>query len=162
MSRESPPWGAPRIRGELLKLGIDVGETSVSKYMARHRRPPSQTWQTFLGNHAQTMVSQGFFAVPTLRFQILYVFLVVAHDRRRILHFNVTARPTAEGTAWQMRKAFPFGQAPKYLPRDRDGIFGDNLTRQGKDMGINELLGAPRAPWQRAFIERVIGSIRRE
>jgi len=97
MSRENPLWGAPRIHGKLLKLGIDVGETSVGKYMARYRRPPSQTWRTFLENHLKTMVSVDFFTVPTIRFQVLYVFLVLAHDRRRILHFNVTAHPTGNG-----------------------------------------------------------------
>ena len=116
--------GAPRIHGELLKLGIDIGETSVGKYMVRQRKPPSQTWRTFLENHVKTMVSIDFFTVPTIRFQVLYVFLVLAHDRRRILHFNVTAHPTAERTAQQLREAFPFDQAPKYLLRDRDGIFG--------------------------------------
>jgi putative transposase len=98
MSRDNPLWGAPRIHGELLKLGIAVGETSVSKYMVRHRKPPSQTWRTFLENHVKTMVSVDFFTVPTIRFQVLYVFLVLAHDRRRILHFAVTAHPTAEWT----------------------------------------------------------------
>jgi len=107
MSRENPLWGAPRIHGELLKLGIDIGETSVGKYMARHRKPPSQTWRTFLENHAKNIVSVDFFTVPTIRFQVLYVFLVLAHDRRRIVHFNVTAHPTAEWTAQQLREAFP-------------------------------------------------------
>jgi putative transposase len=107
MSRENPLWGAPRIHGELLKLGIDIGETSVSKYMGRHRRPPSQTWKTFLDNHLTTLVSVDFFTVPTIRFQILYVFLIVAHDRRRILHVGVTAHPTAEWTTQQLREAFP-------------------------------------------------------
>jgi hypothetical protein len=104
MCRENPGWGAPRIHGELLKLGIDIGESSVSKYMVRSRRPPSQTWRTFLENHAQQLVSIDFFTVPTLRFQVLYVFLVLAHDRRRIVHFNVTAHPTAEWTGQQLRE----------------------------------------------------------
>jgi len=129
LSRENPLWGAPRIHGELLKLGIDVGETSVGKYMVRHRRPPSQTWRTFLENHVKTMVSVDFFTVPTIRFQILYVFLVLAHDRRRILHFGVTAHPTAEWTAQQLREAFPFDQVPRYLLRDRDKIFGAHFSR---------------------------------
>ena len=103
MSRDNPLWGAPRIHGELLKLDIDVGETSVSKYMIRHRHPPSQTWRTFLDNHVKSMVSIDFFTVPTLRFQVLYVFVVLAHDRRRIVHFNVTAHPTAEWTSQQLR-----------------------------------------------------------
>ena len=113
MSRDNPLWGAPRIHGELLKLGIDIGETSVGKYIARRRKPPSQTWQTFLENHVKTMVSIDFFTVPAIRFQVLYVFLVLAHDRRRIIHFNVTSHPTAEWTAQQLREAFPFDQAPQ-------------------------------------------------
>lgn len=111
MSRENPGWGAPRIHGELLKLGIDIGETSVSKYLLHGRKPPSQTWRTFLENHIQSLVSVDFFTVPTIRFQILYVFLVLAHDRRRIVHFAVTARPTAEWTAHQLREAFPWETA---------------------------------------------------
>jgi putative transposase len=160
-SRE-PLWGAPRVHGELLKLGIEVSETSVGKYMIRHRRPPSQTWRTFLENHRKSTVSIDFFTAPTLRFEILYVFLVLAHDRRRILHFGVTAHPTAEWTAQQLREAFPWDSAPKYLLRDRDRIFGAEFTKQVEDLGIQEMLSAPRSPWQRAYIERVIGSIRRE
>ena len=162
MCRENPGWGAPRIHGELLKLGIDIGESSVSKYMVRCRKPPSQTWRTFLENHAQQLVSIDFFTVPTIRFQVLYVFLVLAHDRRRILHFNVTAHPTAEWTGQQLREAFPFDQLPRYLLRDRDAIFGNDFREQVRDMGICEVLSAPRSPWQRAYVERVIGSIRRE
>ena len=162
MCRENPTWGAPRIHGELLKLGINVGESSVSKYMVRSRKPPSQTWRTFLENHAKQLVSIDFFTVPTIRFQVLYVFLVLAHDRRRILHFNVTAHPTAEWTRQQLREAFPYEQLPRYLLRDRDTIFGEEFRRQVKDMGIHEVLSAPRAPWQKAYVERVIGSIRRE
>ena len=162
MSRENPIWGAPRIHGELLKLGIDIGETSVSKYMVRCRKPPSQTWRTFLANHLKSLVSVDFFTVPTIRFQILYVFLVLAHDRRRILHFGVTAHPTAEWTAQQLRNAFPWDTAARYLLRDRDRIFGDDFAKQVKNMGIQEVLSAPRSPWQRAYVERVIGSIRRE
>jgi len=160
LSRENPIWGAPRIHRQLLKLGIDVGETSVSKHMVRHRRPPSQTWRTFLDNHVQTMVSVDFFTVPTIRFQILHVFPVLAHGRRRILHFNVTAHPTAEWTAQQLREAFPWDTAPRYLLRDRDRIFGDDFVEQVKAMGAKEVLSAPRSPWQRAYVERVIGTIR--
>jgi len=156
MCRENPSWGAPRIHGELLKLGIDIGESSVSKYMVRGHKPPSQTWRTFLENHAQQLVSIDFFTVPTIRFQVLYVFLVLAHDRRRILHFNVTAHPTAEWTGQQLREAFPFVPLPRYLLRDRDAIFGDDFREQVRDMGICEVLSAPRSPWQRAYVERVI------
>ena len=162
MCRENPGWGAPRIHGELLKLGIDIGESSVSKYMVHGRKPPSQTWRTFLENHAKQLVSIDFFTVPTIRFQVLYVFLVLAHDRRRILHFNVTAHPTAEWTGQQLREAFPFDQLPRYLLRDRDAIFGNAFRGQVRDMGIHEVLSTPRSPWQRAYVERVIGSIRRE
>ena len=162
MCRDNPLWGAPRIHGELLKLGIDIGQTSVGKYMVRLRQPPSQTWRTFLDNHLKSLVSVDFFTVPTIGFQILYVFLVLAHDRRRILHFNVTAHPTAEWTGQQLREAFPFDQIPRYLLRDRDGIFGFDFTRHVKALGIKEVLSAPRSPWQRAYVERLIGTIRRE
>src|SRR5579864_2118722 len=162
MSRENQLWGAPHIHGELLKLGIAISQTSVAKYMVRHRKPPSQTWRTFLDNHVNNLVSVDFFTVPTIRFQVLYVFLVLAHDRRRVVHFNVTAHPTAEWTAQQLREAFPFDQIPRYLLRDRDQIFGDTFRKQVKDMQITEVLSAPRSPWQRAYVERLIGSIRRE
>jgi len=162
MSRENPLWGAPRIHGELLKLGIEIGETSVSKYLVRSPKPPSQSWKTFLNNHVKNLVSVDFFTVPTIRFQILYVFLVLSHDRRRILHFAATAHPTAEWTAHQMREAFPWDSAPRYLLRDRDRIFGRDFVAQVKAMGIKQVLSAPRSPWQRAYVERVIGTIRRE
>ena len=129
MSRENPLWGAPRIHGELLKLGINVGETNVGKYSVHGRKPPSQTWRTFLENHLKTMVSVDFFTAPTIRFQVVYLFLVLAHDRRRIVHFNVTAHPTAEWAAHQLREAFPFEQIPRYLLRDRDCIFGAEFGR---------------------------------
>jgi transposase InsO family protein len=162
MSRTNPLWGAPRIHAELVKLGIKISEPTVSKYMVRHSKPPTQTWRTFLENHVQNLVSVDFFTVPTIRFQILYVFLVLAHDRRRILHFGVTAHPTAEWAAQQLREAFPWDSAPRYLLRDRDQIFGQDFREQVKAMGIEEVLSAPRSPWQRAYVERVIGSIRRE
>jgi putative transposase len=161
MCQGIPGWGAPRIHGELLKLGSDIGESSVSKYMVRFRKPLCQTWRTFLENHAKQLVSIDFSTVPTIRFHILYVFLVLAHDRRRILHFNVTAHPTAEWTGQQLQEAFPYDQLPRYLLRDRDAIFGDDFREQVRDMGICEVLSAPRSPWQRAYVERVIGSIRR-
>jgi putative transposase len=142
----NPTWGAPRIHGELLKLGINIAESSVSKYMVRGRKPPSQPWRTFLENHAQQLVSIDFFTVPTVRSQVLYVFLVLAHDRRRILHFNVTVHPTAEWTAQQLREVFPFEQVPRYLLRDRDAIFGEEFQQQVTDMGIHEVLSTPRSP----------------
>jgi transposase InsO family protein len=162
MCRENPTWGAPRIHGELLMLGIDIGETSVSKYMPRHRNSPSQTWRTFLENHVQDLVSIDFFTVPTIRFQILYVFVVLAHHRRRIVHFAVTAHPTAEWAAHQILQAFPWDSAPRYLFRDRDRIFGSVFVQQLEVIGIEQVLSAPAAPWQRAYVERVIGTIRRE
>src|SRR6516162_796444 len=162
MCRENPTWGAPRIHGELLKLGIDIGESRVTKYMLRCRKPPSQTWRTFLDNHLSQLVSVDFFTVPTICFQVLYVFLVLAHDRRRVLHFNVTPHPTAQWTGQQLREAFPFAHLPRYLLRDRDAIFGHDFRKEVLDMGICEVLSAPRSPWQRAYVERVIGSVRRE
>jgi transposase InsO family protein len=130
--------------------------------MVRCRRPSSQTWRTFLENHVSQLVSVDFFTVPTIRFQVLYVFLVLTHDRRRILHFNVTAHPTAEWTGQQLRNAFPYDKVPCYLLRDRDAIFGNDFREQVRDMGMEEVLSTPRSPRQRAYVERVIGSIRRE
>lgn len=130
--------------------------------MVRRRRPPSQTWRTFLDNHVNSMVSVDFFTVPTIRFQILYVFLVLAIDRRRIVHFAVTAHPAAKWTAQQLREAFPWDTAPRYLRRDRDRVFREGLVDQVKAMGIQQVPSAPRSPWQRAYVERVIGTLRRE
>jgi putative transposase len=130
MSRHNPRWGAPRIHGELLKLGIEITEPTVAKYMVRQRKPPSQTWRTFLENHVKSLVSVDFFTVPTIRFEILYVFVVLAHERRRIVHFAVTAHPTAEWTAQQLREAFPWDSAPRYLLRDRDRLFGQDFVKQ--------------------------------
>ena len=161
MSRENPTWGAPRIHGELLKLGIEIAESSVSKYLVRARRPPSQTWRTFLQNHISSMVSVDFFTVPTVRFQVLYVFLVLAHERRRIVHVGVTLHPTAEWTVQQLREAFPWDSAPRYMLRDRDRIFGREFVDQVKQWGSSRYCRL-RAPMQRAYVERVIGTIRRE
>jgi putative transposase len=130
--------------------------------MVRRRRPPSQAWRTFLENYVKNLVSVDFFTVPTIRFHILHVFLVLAHDRRKILHFAVTAHPTAEWTVQQLREAFPWDTAPRYLLRDRDWIFGQEFVAQVNAMGIKQVLSAPRSPWQRAYVERVIGTIRRE
>src|SRR3954451_20707615 len=162
MSQENPLWGAPKVHGELLKLGFDVSETSVSKYLVRRKGSPSQSWRTFLENHVKSLVSVDFFTVPTIRFRILYVFLVMAHDRRRILHFAVTQHPTAEWTAHQLREAFPWDTEPRFLLRDRDRIFGHEFVEQLKAMGIKQVLSTPHAPRQRAYIERLIGTIRRE
>ena len=145
MSGENPLWGAPRIHGELLKLGIHIGETSVSKYMIRRRNPPSQTWRTFLDNHVKTLVSVDFFTVPTIRFQVLYVFLVLAHDRRRILHFGVTAHPTAEWTAQQLRETFPWETAPLSAARSRSDLRGGLCDAGEGDGHQTGALGTPVA-----------------
>jgi putative transposase len=162
MSLANSLWGAPRIHGELLKLGINLSQATVSKYMVRQRKPPSQTWQTFLNNHIKDLVAVDFFTVPTVSFRVLYVFVVLAHDRRRHIHFNVTARPTAEWAAQQIVHAFPWDTVPRYLIRDRDGTYGQDFRQRMKEMGIHEVLTAPRSPWQNAYAERLIGSIRRE
>jgi putative transposase len=162
MSLANSLWGAPRIHGELLKLGINLSQATVAKYMVRQRKPPSQTWQTFLNNHIKDLVAVDFFTVPTVSFRVLYVFVVLAHDRRRHIHFNVTARPTAEWAAQQIVHAFPWDTVPRYLIRDRDGTYGQDFRQRMKEMGIHEVLTAPRSPWQNAYAERLIGSIRRE
>jgi transposase InsO family protein len=155
-------WGAPRIHGELLKLGIDISQATVSKYMVRQQKPPSQTWRTFLENHADCIAGIDFFTVPTATFRILYVFIVLCHDRRHIVHFNVTAHPTARWTAQQLVEAFPFESAPRYLLRDRDAIYGEKVRRRIKSLCIEEVVTAPHSPWQNPFVERIIGSIRRD
>jgi putative transposase len=162
MSLANPRWGAPRIHGELLKLGIDIGETTVAKYMVRPRRPSSQTWKTFLKNHMQDLVSTDFFVVPTATFRLLFVFIVLSHERRGVVHFAVTAHPTAEWTAQQLTNAFPWNSTPRYLLRDRDGSYGEPFPQTAKAMQMRELLTAPRSPWQNAYVERLIGSIRRD
>jgi len=162
MSRANPLWGAPRIHGELLKLGIEVSQTTVSKYMIRHRKPPSQTWRTFLKNHAQDIVSVDFFTVPTATFRVLFVFLVLSNQRRRIVHFNVTDSPSAVWTGQQIVEAFPWDTAPRYMLRDRDGKYGEDFIRRVESMGIKEVLITARSPWQNPYVERVVGSIRRE
>ena len=160
--RESALGRTPRSTANCSNSASTSARPAWASTWCGRRKPPSQTWRTFLENHVKTMVSVDFFTVPTIRFQVLYVFLVLAHDRRRIVHFNVTAHPTAEWTAQQLREAFPFDQIPRYLLRDRDGIFGGEFRKDVKAMGIKEVLSAPRSPWQRAYVERVIGTIRRE
>jgi len=162
MCLANPLWGAPRIHGELLKLGIDVSEATVSKYMVRRRGPPSQTWRTFLENHAKELIALDFFTVPTATFRVLFVLIILSHDRRRILHFNVTAHPTAGWTARQLVEACGLDEAPRYLLRDRDAIYGEAFHRQVLALGITEVPTARRSPWQNPYAERVIGSIRRE
>ena len=162
MCRANPTWGAPRIHGELLKLGITIAEATVGHYMVRRRPPPSQTWRTFLTNHVSQLVSVDFFVVPTFTFRVLFVFVVLAHDRRQILHVHVTGHPTAAWTAQQIRNAFPWDTAPRFLLRDRDGTYGDECRACLDAMGIDEVLTAPRSPWQNPYVERLIGSMRRE
>ena len=162
ISLANPRWGAPRIHGELQKLGIDIGETTVGKYMVRPRRPSSQTWKTFLKIHMQDLVSTDFFVVPTATFRLLFVFLVLSHERRRVVHFAVTGHPTAEWTAQQLIYAFPWDTTPRYLLRDRDGSYGEPFPQTARAMEIQEVLTAPRSPWQNAYVERLIGSIRRD
>ena len=164
VSRENPLWGAPRICSELTLLGYDLAEATVAKYMTRRgRRPPSQTWRTFLRNHLRTTAGCDFFVVPTATFRLLFCFVILSHDRRRIVHFNVTAHPTAAWTAQQIREAFPGdGTEPRYLLRDRDGAYGDEVRRVIRAIGIREILTAPQSPWQNPYAERLIGSIRRE
>jgi transposase InsO family protein len=162
MAAANPLWGAPRIHGELLKLGIDIAERTVSRLMPNRRRGPSQTWRTFLANHVADLVSIDFFTVPTARLRVLFVLVVLAHHRRRVVHFNVTEHPTAAWTAQQIVDAFPDESAPAYLIRDRDRVYGQPLRHRVKGMGIEEVLTAPQSPWQNPFVERLIGSIRRE
>ena len=162
MCRENPSWGAPRIYSELRLLGYDVSETTVDKYMIRHRKPPSQTWRTFLDNHLTDIVAIDFFTVPTATFRILFAFVVLRHDRRVVAHFNVTAHPTAEWTAQQIVEAFPEDNAPRFLIRDRDSIYGQFFQERVKRMGIEPVVIAYRSPWQSPYVERLIGSIRRE
>ena len=155
-------WGAPRIHGELLKLGIDLSQATVAKYMVRTRKPPSQTWRAFLNNHASQLASADFFVVPTVTFRLLFVFVVLSHRRRQVIHFNVTAHPSSEWTARQVAEAFPWDSAPRYLLHDRDSIYGDLFRQRVTAMGMREVLTAPRSPWQSPYVERLIGSIRRE
>jgi len=162
MSRNNIGWGAPRIHGELKMLAIEISESTVAKYMIRPCNPPSQTWRTFLENHATDLASVDFFTVPTATFRILYVFVILHHERREIVHFNVTEHPTAEWTAQQLVDAFPFDSASRYLLRDRDSIYGGKFRNRVKGPGIDEVLTAPRSPWQNPYVERIIGSIRRE
>ena len=162
MSRANPLWGAPRIHGELLKLGLTVSQATVSKYMLRPRRPPSQAWRTFLKNHAKDLIALDFFTVPTATFRVLYVLVVLSHGRRQLVHFNVTEHPTAEWTARQLVEVCTLEESPRYLIRDRDSVYGERFSRQAKTLDIREVIIAPRSPWENAYAERVIGSIRRE
>src|ERR1700719_3909299 len=162
MSIANPLWGAPRIHGELLKLGIEIGQTSVAKYMVRRRHPPSQGWKTFIRNHADGIAAMDLFVVPTISFRLLYGLLIMGHGRRHILWFGVTAHPTAEWIANQVTEACGWEQAPCYLIRDRDGAYGEVFIRRLRSIGIRDRPTSSRSPWQNAYAERLIGSIRRE
>ena len=162
MSVENPLWGAPRIHGELLKLGVEVAQSSVARYMLKRGRPPGQEWRTVLHNHAPEIAAMDLFVVPTIGFKLLYGFVVVRIHRRDLVCINVTANPTAAWVARQITEAFPWNEAPRYMIRDRDRIYGAVVTRRLRAMGIRDKPTAPASPWQNGFAERLIGSIRRE
>src|SRR5258706_8839508 len=162
MSMENLLWGAPRIHGELLKLGFEVAQSTVAKYMVKRRGLPSQGWRTFLRNHAPDVAAMDLFVVPTIGFDLLYAFIIVRLDRRDLIWINVTTNPTAEWVARQITEAFPWDGAPRYMIRDRDRIYGTVVTRRLRAMGIRDKPIAPASPWQNSFAERLIGSIRRE
>jgi putative transposase len=162
MWQANPTWGSPRIVGELRKLGINVAKSTVEKYRPRVRKPPSPTWKAFLNNHAAEIVACDFFTVPTATFRVLFVFILLAHERRRIVHFNMTEHPTAQWTAQQIVEALPWDTAPRYLLRDRDAIYGEVFQHRIANLGIKEVKIAPRSPWQNPYCERLIGSIRRD
>ena len=161
MSQENPLWGAPRIHGELLKLGFAVSQSTVARYMARKRNPPSQSWRTFVGNHTPQIAAMDLFVVPTIGFNLLYAFVMVRLARRDLVWINVTAYPTAEWIAQQITEAFPWNEAPRYLIRDRDGVYGSVVRRRLRAMGIRDKPISAGSPWQNCFAERLIGSIRR-
>src|ERR1700737_140663 len=162
MSMENLLWGAPRIHGELPKLGFSVAQSTVAKYMVKRRGPPSQGWRTFLRTHAPDIAAMDLFVVPTIGFKLLYGFVIVRIDRRELIWINVTTNPTAEWIARQITEAFPWDGAPGYMIRDRDRIYGSVVTRRLRAMGIRDKPTAPASPWQNGFAERLIGSIRRE
>ena len=162
MSLANPLWGAPRIRGELLKLGFEVAQSTVAKYMVPRGHRPGQTWGTFLRNHAAGIAAMDFLVVPTAGFRLLFAWVVLRHDRRQLLSFGVTAHPTSSWIAWQITDAFPWDSAPTYLLRDRDAVYGAEVRKRLKAMGIRDRPIAPRSPWQNGHVERLIGSIRRE
>jgi transposase InsO family protein len=161
MSQDNPIWGAPRIHGELLKLGYAMAESSVGKYMAKLEKPPSQTWRTFLDNHSDGLIAMDFFTVPTVFFRVLHILVLLDHKRRRIIHFNVTCNPTSAWVIQQIREAFPWDSAPRFLLHDRDPLFMA-IQHALKGMGIETVITAPGSPWQNAYCERVIGTLRRD
>jgi transposase InsO family protein len=162
MNRENPRWGASRIHGELLMLGFEVAQSTVSKYIAQPSKPPSQSWKTFLQNHAEAIAAIDMCAVPTLSFDLLFAFLVLGHGRRQLLWFEVTRHPTAEWLARQITEAFPWASAPAYLVRDNDRAYGKTFQRRVRAMGIRDRPITPGSPWQNGYAERLIGTLRRE
>jgi transposase InsO family protein len=162
MHRANPTWGAPRIHGELLKLGFSVAQSTVSKYLPRNRKPPSQNWRTFLRNHLYEAVAVDFAVVPTVTFRVLFVFVVLSLERRELLHFSATVHPAAQWTAQQRVEAFPWETTARYMIRDRDRIYGADFQRRVAGLGLNEVPTAPRSPWQNTYAERFIGPLRRE
>jgi transposase InsO family protein len=162
MAAANPLWGAPRLHGELRKLGIEIAERTVSRLLAQRSRPPSQPWRTFLANHLFALVSMDFLTVSTLTGRVLFVFVLISHNRRRIVHVNCTERPTSTWTAQQLVEAFPEDTTPRYLLRDRDSIYDDTVRRRIASLGITDVVSSPHSPWQSPYVERVIGSIRRE
>ena len=162
MWQANPTWGSPRIVAELQKLGIDIAKSTVEKYRPKLHKPTSASWCTFLKQHMRDTVAIDFFIVPTARLRVLFVLVVLAHDRRRVVYFNVTEHPTAEWTAQQLVEAFPWESPPKYLLRDRDAIYGNRFRKRVRSLGMKDRPSAPRSPWQNPYVERVIGSIRRE
>ena len=162
LSSANPLWGAPRIHGELLKLGIEISQATVAKYMVRRRGTPSPTWRSFLRNQTAGIAAIDLFVVASVSFRLLYVMIILAHDRRKIIHTAVTEHPTAAWLSRQVTEAFPWDTAPRYLLRDRDASYGSEFCNRVEAMGITEVVTAPRSPWQNAYVERVIGSIRRE
>jgi putative transposase len=162
MSLANPLWGAPRIHGELLKLGIEVSQATVGRYLRWRPKDPSPTWRSFLHNHLTDIAAIDMFVVATATFRILYAVIILGHDRRKVIHFEVTQNPTQVWLSRQMTEAFPWETAPRYLLRDRDRSYGPAFRDRVKAMGVEEVLTAPRSPWQNPFVERLIGSIRRE
>jgi putative transposase len=162
MSQANPTWGSPRMVGELRKLGINVAKSTVEKYRVHRQKPASPTWKAFLNNHVKAIVALDFFVVPTVTYKVLFVLVILAHERLRIIHFNITEHPTAAWTAQQVIEAFPWEEAPQYLLRDRDRIYGAAFQQRVRNMGIDEVVIAPGSPWQNPYVERLIGSIRRD
>jgi transposase InsO family protein len=162
MSLDNPLWGAPHIHGELIMLGYDLSESTVAKYMIKRKGRPTQNWKTFLQNHLGEIAAIDFLTMPTVTFKTLYVFVVLSLDRRRVVHFHVTSHPTSEWTAMQLVQAFPFDSAPRYLIRDRDGIYGEKVQSSISFLGMKEKVISARSPWQNGYCERLVGTIKRE